>query len=195
MDLTAERGREVFDSLVAISDVVIENFRHGSLARLGYSYEELRRLRPDLVYVSMPAFGNTGPWKSYLAYGIGQEQLSGMAHITGYRGEGPMKSGINHGDPVTGSHAAGAILVALRHRRSTGRGMFIDVSQQESAVALIGAQLLGYPDDRRGAREKGQSQRAVRPPQHVPVPGRGPLGRHRRHPSDGEWRRLCPRHG
>ena len=144
LELTTERGREVFDSLVAISDVIIENFRYGSLARLGYSYEDLRRLRPDLIYVSMPAFGNSGPWKRYLAYGIGQEQLSGMAHMTGYQGEGPMKSGINHGDPITGSHAAGIILVALRYRRRTGKGMFIDVSQQESSVALIGPQLLAY---------------------------------------------------
>ncbi len=190
LDLTAESGREVFDSLVAISDVVIENFRYGSLARLGYSYEELRRLRPDLIYVSMPAFGNTGPWKRYLAYGIGQEQLSGMAHITGYRGEGPMKSGINHGDPVTGSHAAGAILVALRHRRRTGKGMFIDVSQQESAVALIGAQLLGYQmtgvePERRGNRSEmyvpHNTYRCRGEDRWVAVAAT----------SDGEWRRLC----
>ena len=190
LDLTAESGREVFDSLVAISDVVIENFRYGSLARLGYSYEEMRRLRPDLVYVSMPAFGNTGPWKRYLAYGIGQEQLSGMAHITGYRGEGPMKSGINHGDPVTGSHAAGAILVALRHRRRTGKGMFIDVSQQESAVALIGAQILGYQmtgvePERRGNRSEmyapHNAYRCRGEDRWVAIAAT----------SDGEWRRLC----
>ncbi len=144
LELTSETGRNVFDQLVSISDVVIENFRQGSLERLGYSYETLRRLRPDLIYVSMPAFGNSGPWQKYLAYGIGQEQLSGMAHMTGYRGEGPMKSGINHGDPITGSHAAGVLLAALRYRKRTGKGMYIDVSQQESAVSLIGADVLAY---------------------------------------------------
>ena len=144
LELTEDAGRRVFETLVSISDVLIENFRQGSLARLGYTYHDLRRFRPDLIYVSMPAFGNSGPWKGYLAYGIGQEQLSGMAHMTGYPGEGPMKSGINHGDPITGSHAAGVVLAALRHRRRTGEGMFIDVSQQESAVALIGAEVLAY---------------------------------------------------
>ena len=144
LELTSETGRNVFDQLVSISDVVIENFRQGSLERLGYSYQTLRRLRPDLIYVSMPAFGNSGPWQKYLAYGIGQEQLSGMAHMTGYRGEGPMKSGINHGDPITGSHAAGVLLAALRYRKRTGKGMYIDVSQQESAVSLIGADVLAY---------------------------------------------------
>ena len=144
LELTRDEGRRVFDQLVSISDVLIENFRQGSLARLGYDYEILRRLRPDLIYVSMPAFGNNGPWQKYVAYGIGQEQLSGMAHMTGYRDEGPMKSGINHGDPITGAHAAGVVLAALRRRRRTGKGMFIDVSQQESAVSLIGGEVLAY---------------------------------------------------
>ena len=144
LELTKDEGRRVFEKLVSVSDVVIENFRQGSLERLGYTYEELRKHRPDLIYVSMPAFGNTGPWKGYLGYGIGQEQLSGMAHMTGYRGEGPMKSGINHGDPITGSHAAGVLMAALRHRRKTGKGMFIDVSQQESSVALMGPEVLAY---------------------------------------------------
>jgi len=157
LELTTETGRQVFEQLVAISDVVIENFRQGSLERLGYSYETLRRIRPDLIYVSMPAFGNSGPWQKYLAYGIGQEQLSGMAHMTGYRGEGPMKSGINHGDPITGAHAAGVLLAALRYRKRTGKGMFVDVSQQESAVSLIGADVLAYQmtgqePERRGNR-------------------------------------------
>ena len=64
--------------------------------------------------------------------------------MTGYTNDGPMKSGINHGDPITGSHAAGVLLAALRYRRHTGEGMFIDVSQQESAVSLIGGPLLAY---------------------------------------------------
>lgn len=144
LELTHEAGRKVFEELVAISDVVVENFRQGSLERLGYDYEAMRQISPDLIYVSMPAFGNSGPWKGYVAYGIGQEQLSGMAHMTGYVGEGPMKSGINHGDPITGSHAAGVVLAALRYRRRTGQGMFIDVSQQESAVAMIGGEVLAY---------------------------------------------------
>ena len=144
LELTEDASRRVFERLVSISDVLIENFRQGSLSRLGYTYDDLRRHRPDLIYVSMPAFGNSGPWKDYVAYGIGQEQLSGMAHMTGYPGEGPMKSGINHGDPITGSHAAGVVLAALRYRRRTGKGMFIDVSQQESAVALVGGDLLSY---------------------------------------------------
>ena len=155
LELTSEEGRRVFERLVSVSDVLIENFRQGSLERLGYDYRALRRHRPDLIYVSMPAFGNTGPWKGYLGYGIGQEQLSGMAHLTGYPGDGPMKSGINHGDPITGSHAAGVLLAALRRRRRTGKGMYIDVSQQESSVALMGAELLSYQMSGRETERRG----------------------------------------
>lgn len=163
LELTEEAGRRVFEELVSVSDVLIENFRQGSLDRLGYSYQVLRRFRPDLIYVSMPAFGNSGPWKSYLTYGIGQEQLSGMAHMTGYPGEGPMKSGINHGDPITGSHAAGVLLAALRHRRRTGNGMFIDVSQQESAVSLIGGEVLAYGMTGREPQRRGNRSAYIAP--------------------------------
>ena len=155
LELTQRAGCELFETLVSVSDVLIENFRYGSLARLGYTYQDLRKLRPDLIYVSMPGFGDSGPWRDYLAYGIGQEQLSGMAHMTGYEDEGPMKSGINHGDPISGSHAAGIILAALRHRKRTGKGMFMDVSQLESTVSLIGAQLLGYQMTGRDHQRRG----------------------------------------
>ena len=171
LELTEDKGRKVFERLVSISDVLIENFRQGSLERLGYTYEELRKHRPDLIYVSMPAFGNTGPWKGYLGYGIGQEQLSGMAHMTGYRGEGPMKSGINHGDPITGSHAAGVLMAALRHRRRTGKGMFIDVSQQESAVALMGPEVLAYQMTGQEPERQGNRSRWYAPANSYPCAG------------------------
>ena len=171
LELTTEAGRQVFERLVSISDVLIENFRQGTLERLGYTYEELRRCRPDLIYASMPAFGNSGPWQGYVAYGIGQEQLSGMAHMTGYPGEGPMKSGINHGDPITGSHAAGIILAALRYRRRTGRGMFIDVSQQESAVALLGGEVLAYQMTGQEPERRGNRSPYIAPQNAYPCRG------------------------
>ncbi|PKB68214.1 MAG: hypothetical protein BZY81_02565 [SAR202 cluster bacterium Io17-Chloro-G4] len=171
LELTSQEGQAVFEKLVSVSDVLIENFRQGSLARLGYDYDALKKSRPDLIYVSMPAFGNDGPWQSYLAYGIGQEQLSGMAHMTGYAGDGPMKSGINHGDPITGSHAAGVVLAALRHRRRTGKGMFIDVSQQESAVSLIGAEVLAFQISGQEPERNGNHSPRVAPHNAYPCLG------------------------
>ena len=144
LDLAIPSGKKAFLCLVAISDVVIENFRYGVTERLGLSYKTLCQARPDIIVVSMPAFGNSGPWRHYIGYGVGQEQMSGMAHMTGYPGDMPMKSGINHGDPITGSHAASAILAALLRRRRTGKGAFIDISHMESSVSLMGEHMLGF---------------------------------------------------
>ena len=97
----------------------------------------MKKIRPDLIYVSMPGFGDSGPWRNYLAYGIGQEQLSGIAHMTGYEDEGPMKSGINHGDPISGSHAAGVILAALRYRKVPLPVLLKHINGSEPAIIPI----------------------------------------------------------
>lgn len=145
LDLSRTQGKEVFRELIAMSDVVIENFRRGVLDKLGFTYEELKKIRPDIVVVSMPAFGNKGIWKDYIQYGIGQEQLAGVDSMGGYSvQEGPIKSGINHGDPITGSHAAGAILASLMYRRRTGKSVFIDLSQLDSSISLMGEHLLDF---------------------------------------------------
>ena len=191
LELTEDASRRVFERLVSISDVVIENFRQGSLARLGYGYDDLPRHRPDLIYVSMPAFGNSGPWRNFVAYGIGQEQLSGMAHMTGYTGEGPMKSGINHGDPITGSHAAGVLLAALRHRRRTGKGMFIDVSQQESAVALVGGDVLAYQMTGQEPQRRGNRSALYAPHNAYRCTGRDDRRVTIAVTSDQQWQRLA----
>ena len=190
VDLTQSLGRKVFDNLVMVSDVVVENFRYGVMERLGYSYQVLARHRPDIIFLSMPAFGNSGPWRTYVQYGVGQEQLAGMSYLTGYTGEGPMKSGINHGDPITGSHAAGAILAALLYRRRTGRGLYIDLSHLESAVSLMGEQLLGLQLTGSTPERRGNGHSAMAP--HGVYPCRGEdrwvsiaVA------SDKEWRRLC----
>ena len=81
----------------------------------------LREEKPDLIMVSMPAFGNTGPWKEFIQYGVGQEQLGGISSMTGYHDDdAPIKSGVNFGDPIAGTHAAGAVISALLYRRRSG---------------------------------------------------------------------------
>ncbi len=172
LDLRHPKGKEVFRSLVAISDAVIENFSYGVLERLGFGYESLRALRPDITYISMPAFGNSGPWKRFISYGIGQEQLSGIASMTGYPDDGtPMKSGINFGDPITGGHAAGAVLAALLYRRRTGKGTFIDLSHLESSISVLGEHILGYQMNGRGPEQQGNGHHYMAP--HGVYPCRG----------------------
>ena len=164
VDITQPKGKAVVEELVSISDVVIENFRAGLMERRGLGYQALRSIKPDLIMVSMPAFGNTGPWKDFIQYGIGQEQLGGISSMNGYLGEAaPMKSGVNFGDPIAGAHAAGAVLSALLYRRRTGKGVFIDVSQLESAICVIGEHILGYQMNRRNPANRGN-----RHPEYAP---------------------------
>ena len=145
LEVRHPKGKALIEELVSISDVVIENFRQGAMERRGLGYDRLRQIRPDLIVVSMPAFGNAGPWKEFIQYGIGQEQLGGIGSMNGYAdGDGPMRSGVNFGDPISGAHAGGATLAALLHRRRTGQGVYVDLSQQESSVCLIGEHLLGF---------------------------------------------------
>ena len=195
LGITAEmrhpKGRALIEELVGISDVVIENFRAGLMERRDLGYDRLRAIRPDIIMVSMPAFGSSGPWKDFIQYGIGQEQLGGIASMNGYRGEdAPVKSGVNFGDPISGAHAAGAVLSALWNRRRTGKGVFIDVSQLESSIMTIGERLLGFQMNGRRAENRGNRHPTYAP--HGAYPCRGEdewvtiAVAH-----DAEWQRLC----
>jgi crotonobetainyl-CoA:carnitine CoA-transferase CaiB-like acyl-CoA transferase len=138
------KGKELFKQLVAKSDVVTENFAYGVVERLGLGYDVLREVKPDIVMISAPGYGANGPESSYVAYGANQWQMTGMANITGYSGEGPLQGAINYGDPTAGLHVAGYILAALYHRNRTGKGQFIDFSQREAGIGLIGEAILDY---------------------------------------------------
>lgn len=195
LGVTAEmrhpKGKALIEELVSISDVVIENFRAGLMERRGLGYDRMRELRPDIIMVSMPAFGSTGPWKDFIQYGIGQEQLGGIASMNGYRGEdAPVKSGVNFGDPISGAHAAGAVLSALWRRRRTGEGCFIDVSQLESAIMTIGEHLLGFQTSGKSAENRGNRHPVYAPHGAYPCQGEDEwitiaVA------DDDEWRRLC----
>jgi len=144
LDLASKAGRAVFLDLVKSSDVVIENFRADVLDKLGLGYDVLCAARPDIVLISMPGHGKTGPEAGYIAYGTNVEQLAGLVSITGYAGDVPHKSGISYGDPVSGTLAAGAVMTALLYRRRTGKGQFIDLAQREALTALIGEFVVQY---------------------------------------------------
>ena len=171
-DITNPKGKAILEELVSISDVVIENYRAGLMARRGFGYDDLRRLRPDIIMVSMPAFGSAGPWKDFIQYGIGQEQLGGIASMNGYLGDdAPMKSGVNFGDPISGAHAAAAVLSALLYRRRTGKGIFIDSGQLESSICLIGEHLLGFEMTGRNPQNRGNRHPVYAPHGVYPCEG------------------------
>lgn len=144
LDLASEQGRDTFLKLVPKCDIVIENFRADVLDTLRLGYDELRKVRDDIILVSMPGHGKDGPEKDFVAYGTNVEQLSGLVSLSGYIDGPPQKSGISYGDPVGGTLAAGMAIAALIARKRTGKGQYIELSQREGLTSLIGEQVLGY---------------------------------------------------
>ncbi len=144
LDLQTARGRELALRLVATCDFVFENYRADVIGKLGMDYADLRSVKSDIILISMPSHGKSGPEKHHVAYGTNVEQLSGLASITGYPGMGPHKSPIAYGDPNAGAIAAAAALAALLHRRETGEGQHVEVAQWEAMIGTIGEHILGH---------------------------------------------------
>lgn len=144
LNLKDERAIEIARDLIRQSDVVVENFAAGVMNRLGLGYEECRRLREDVIMIALSGYGANGPESEYVSYGPAQVPLSGFSSLTGYAGWRPMHVGISYGDPTGGLHGAVAVLAALFHRRRTGEGQYIDLSQWEGTMALLPEGLLAH---------------------------------------------------
>ncbi len=143
LDLTKPEGVQLAKRLVAISDIVIDNMRPGSMATLGLGYEELRQVRPDIIVVSSSSRGQQGPEKDYAGYATTHQAIGGGAYITGYADDAPSPS-LGDVDIMNATTAAYAALAALYHRSQAGEGQFIDFSQCEGVSSIIGELLLGY---------------------------------------------------
>ncbi len=135
---------EIARRLVKDSDIVTSNFAFGVMEKLGFGYEDLKKIRSDVIAISLTGYGSTGPWRDYVAYGPAQVPLCGFSSLTGYKGWPPMHTGFSYADPNAGIHGAFAILTALYHRAKTGEGQFIDMSQWECAMGLVAEGILEY---------------------------------------------------
>jgi crotonobetainyl-CoA:carnitine CoA-transferase CaiB-like acyl-CoA transferase len=124
-------------ALIKNSDVVVDNFATGVMERLGLSYEDLKKIKPDIIVASITGYGHTGAQKDYMGYGPAMAPLSGMSSVTGYAGGPPEEIGLSLGDPNGGINAAVAICAALAARKRTGQGQCIDVSMWEAMAALV----------------------------------------------------------
>ena len=144
INLSKPEGRDVFARLVGVSDAVLENFSAGVMARWGFDYEGLKRIKSDIVYVSMAGLGQTGPYREYQTFGPAVQALSGLVHLTGLPDRAPAAWGFSYMDHTGGYYAAMALLCALWHRRRTGEGQHIDLSQTEAAITLTGIELFDY---------------------------------------------------
>lgn len=135
---------ELAKKLIAKSDIVMENFAAGVMDKMGLGYDMLRKIKPDIIMISLSGYGATGPEKGYVSYGPPQVALGGMASLTGYQDWPPMQAGFSYGDPNGGVHGAFAVLCALLHRAKTGKGQYIDLSQWEAGVMLIPEGIMDY---------------------------------------------------
>jgi crotonobetainyl-CoA:carnitine CoA-transferase CaiB-like acyl-CoA transferase len=137
LDLQSEPGRRVARELVLASDVVVENFRPGLMARFGLDYDSLAAEAPGLVYCSLTAFGEDGPAASRPGYDLIAQALSGLMSITGHAGGEPTKVGVALLDVICGLYAANAIQAALLGRAETGHGRRVTVSLFDASVAAL----------------------------------------------------------
>ena len=155
LDLTRPQGVELFKRVALTCDVVLESFSPRVMRGFGLGYDDLRAGRPDIIYCSLSGYGQEGPYRDWVAYGMGLEPASGVSQATGYPDGPPIRSGISLTDPLTGLAAAAAVLMALHHRRRTGRGQYIDLSEHEAAIPLIGDALLDYQMNGRLPERRG----------------------------------------
>lgn len=145
IDLAKPEGIELFKKLVKISDVVADNFTPRVMSNFGLDYKELKKVKPDIITLSISGFGHTGPWRNYRGYTITAEATCGLANLTGLPGEPPVRpGGTPLGDTVASLHAAFALLAALEYRNRTGKGAEIDISMVEPCTCQIGEAVVHY---------------------------------------------------
>ena len=138
LNLKAEEGKEIFRRLALRADVLVENFRPGVMERLGFSYKQLCKINPKIVYCAITGFGQTGPDAFKPAYDQIIQGLSGLMSINGDERLNPLRCGFPVCDTVGGLNAAFAIMAALYHRQRTGEGQFIDIALLDSIMPLMG---------------------------------------------------------
>ena len=144
LDLKHVRAREVVHRLVAGADIVVENFKAGTMERLGFGYQALKAVRSDLVFCSISGYGQTGAYAGAPAYDGAIQAASGMMSVTGHPDTGPVRAGFTAVDLSTGITAAFACASALFRRKVTGEGQRLDVTMYESSLSMLAPLLINY---------------------------------------------------
>ncbi|MCH8237198.1 MAG: CoA transferase [Proteobacteria bacterium] len=144
LDLAKTEGQELARRLIQRSDVLVENFKTGGLAKYGLSYQQLQPDSPGLVYCSITGFGQTGPYATRPGYDVLIQAMGGFMSITGESDRGPQKGGVPVADLMAGMYAAVAVNAALRHHEATGEGQYIDIGMLDTQVAMLSIMGLNY---------------------------------------------------
>ena len=155
LDLGNPDALEVAMGIIGISDVLLENYATGVMERLGLGYEEVRKLRPDIVYMSLGAFGRSGPFKDMTGFHSVINLFSGLAAVTGHPGSHPRIMGGLIPDAFSGCYGVLAVLEALYHRSRTGEGQFVEVSMTEALTGMIPQAVMEYSLTGRDEERRG----------------------------------------
>lgn len=150
MDSTKPEGIEIIKKLITISDIFIENNAYGVVERMGLGYKILKEIKPDLIMVSLPGFGNNGPYKDRVALGRHLEDLASHTLLRGYPDSDPtLTTDVYHCDATAGAMAAFAVVAALNYRQRTGKGQFVDIAQIETTIPQLGEAVMDYTMNQR----------------------------------------------
>lgn len=179
LDLASPRGVELFKDLAAISDVVVDNYKAGAAEKFGVGYEELRKRRPDIIALSCPAFGTTGPYREYVAWGNQVSALTGHGLLLRYEDEEEPETGGTYADPIAAITGAFTIVAALIHRRKTGQGQYLEMPLAEVMPGLLPEPIADYALNGRIAQPLGNKNPEAAPWGVYPCLG------------DDEWVAIC----
>lgn len=138
LNLRSDEGREILKELVKDADILVENFKAGTMEKMGLGYEELARLNPALVYGKLSSYGGVGPQKDYIAYDIAIQAQTGIMDATGYPDGEPSRVGCYVSDHLSCTYLGTAIIMALYHAKKTGRGQRVEVSMFEAVLSVMG---------------------------------------------------------
>ena len=144
VNIAVPAGQAIVRELAAASDVLIENYKYGDLARYGLGYDDLRKVNPRLVYCSVTGFGHTGPYRERPGYDFMIQGMGGMMSVTGEPDGAPQRAGVPVADIITGMYASIAVCAALAHRAESGVGQHLDLALLDSQIALLAYQNTNY---------------------------------------------------
>jgi len=163
LNLKTGKGKDMLKELVRKVDVIVENYRPGTMEKLGLGYEALKEINPRLIYAASSGFGHSGPYSQKPAYDILAQAMGGMMSITGWPGSAPTRVGISLGDITASLFTAIGINAALYQREKTGLGQKIDVAMLDSQVAILENALVRYQAEGRSPEPLGNRHPTIAP--------------------------------
>lgn len=191
LDLGRPEAAEIVKKLAAQSDIVVQNFSAGAIERMGFGYDTLSQIKPDLIMISICGYGQTGPERKYMGYGPASVPLAGISSLSGYRDKEPAEVGISYGDPNAGIFGAFAAMAALAYRQRTGRGVHVDLALWEALLVLMPEGLMDYAMNKTQAERDGNRDRWMAPHGCFKCQGDADKWVTIVCGSDAEWQALC----